>query len=145
MPKKHFVQLAEKLSDQRQKTGKKLASQVNDQLKLLAMSSANFTLQIERANKATTKGLDDIEFLISTNPGQPAKSLAKVASGGELSRISLAIQVVTAQTSAIPTLVFDEVDVGIGGATGDIVGKIITATGRQRPSTLRNASRTSRQ
>ncbi len=128
---KHFMQLATKLSDQRQKTGKKLAAQVNDQLKLLAMSSANFTLQIERANKATTKGLDDIEFLISTNPGQAAKSLAKVASGGELSRISLAIQVVTAQTSAIPTLVFDEVDVGIGGATGEIVGKLLRQLGEK--------------
>jgi len=128
---KHYMQLAEKLSEQRQKTAKKLSTQVNDQLKQLAMSSASFTLHIERANKATTKGLDDIEFLISTNPGQPAKSLAKVASGGELSRISLAIQVVTAQTSAIPTLVFDEVDVGIGGATGEVVGKLLRQLGEK--------------
>lgn len=128
---KNFMQLAEKLSAQRQKTAKKLASQVNDQLKSLAMTSANFTVQIERASKASSKGLDDIEFLISTNPGQPAKSLAKVASGGELSRISLAIQVVTAQTSAIPTLVFDEVDVGIGGATGDVVGKLLRQLGEK--------------
>lgn len=127
----HYLQLAEKLSDQRKKTAKKLTAQVNEQLKLLAMSSASFTLHIERAAKASSKGLDDIEFLISTNPGQPPKSLAKVASGGELSRISLAIQVVTAQTSAIPTLVFDEVDVGIGGATGEVVGKLLRQLGEK--------------
>jgi DNA repair protein RecN (Recombination protein N) len=128
---KHYLQLAEKLSTQRQKTAKKLAQQVNDQLKALAMTSASFSVQIVRAAKASGKGLDDIEFLISTNPGQPPKSLAKVASGGELSRISLAIQVVTAQTSAIPTLVFDEVDVGIGGATGEVVGKLLRQLGEQ--------------
>jgi DNA repair protein RecN (Recombination protein N) len=75
--------------------------------------------------------LEEVEFLISTNPGQAPRPLAKVASGGELSRISLAIQVVTAQTSATPTLVFDEVDVGIGGATGDIVGKLLRHLGEK--------------
>lgn len=128
---KLYLQTAGKLSDQRQKTAKKLSAQVNEQLKLLAMSSASFSIQIERANKPGSKGLDDIEFLISTNPGQAPKSLAKVASGGELSRISLAIQVVTAQTSAIPTLVFDEVDVGIGGATGEVVGKLLRQLGEK--------------
>src|SRR5690625_6334761 len=64
-------------------------------------------------DKPSAYGLEEVEFLISTNPGQPARALNKIASGGELSRISLAIQVVTAQTSARPTLVFDEVDVGI--------------------------------
>src|SRR5690606_7002239 len=85
----------------------------------------------EQKVKITAHGFEDIEFLISTNPGQPPRSLGKVASGGELSRISLAIQVVTAQTSAIPTLVFDEVDVGIGGATGDVVGNLLRQLGEK--------------
>jgi len=74
-------------------------------------------------------GTEEIEFLISTNPGSPAQPLHRIASGGELSRISLAIQVVTAQTSAIPTLVFDEVDVGIGGATAEVVGNLLRELG----------------
>src|SRR5690606_21664412 len=71
------------------------------------------------------------EFLVSANPGQPLKSLAKVASGGELSRISLAIQVITAQTSRVPTLVFDEVDVGIGGPTAEVVGQLLRRLGER--------------
>ncbi len=74
-------------------------------------------------------GNEEIEFLISTNPGTPPQPLNRIASGGELSRISLAIQVITAQTSAIPTLVFDEVDVGIGGATAEIVGNLLRELG----------------
>src|SRR5690606_7020395 len=74
-------------------------------------------------------GLEQVEFLVSANPGQPLKSLAKVASGGELSRISLAIQVITAQTSRTPTLVFDEVDVGIGGPTAEVVGQLLRRLG----------------
>ena len=70
-------------------------------------------------------------MLVSANPGQPLKALAKVASGGELSRISLAIQVITAQTSRVPTLVFDEVDVGIGGPTAEIVGQLLRRLGER--------------
>ncbi|MCR1758573.1 DNA repair protein RecN, partial [Pseudomonas aeruginosa] len=76
-------------------------------------------------------GLESVEFLVSANPGQPLKGLAKVASGGELSRISLAIQVITAQTSRIPTLVFDEVDVGIGGPTAEVVGQLLRRLGER--------------
>lgn len=76
-------------------------------------------------------GLENIEFMVSANPGQPPKPLAKVASGGELSRISLGIQVVTAQTSRVPTLVFDEVDVGIGGPTAEIVGQLLRQLGER--------------
>ncbi len=72
-----------------------------------------------------------MEFLVSANPGQPLRPLAKVASGGELSRISLAIQVITAQTSRVPTLVFDEVDVGIGGPTAEIVGQLLRRLGER--------------
>jgi len=72
-----------------------------------------------------------VEFLVSANPGQPLRALAKVASGGELSRISLAIQVITAQTSRVPTLVFDEVDVGIGGPTAEVVGQLLRRLGER--------------
>ncbi len=104
-----------------------MAKAVNEQLALLAMACA--TLEVNFKSQESKHGLEEIEFLICTNPGQPAGPLAKIASGGELSRISLAIQVVTAKTSNTPTMVFDEVDVGIGGATGDIVGKLLRSLG----------------
>lgn len=127
-----YRQLAGELSQQRQKAGVKLAKQVNGQLQALAMTNASFTVSITpQPDKPGLHGLEELEFLISTNPGQPPRPLNKVASGGELSRISLAIQVVTAQTSAIPTLVFDEVDVGIGGATGDVVGLLLRQLGEK--------------
>lgn len=125
-----YRQLAGQLSQKRQKTAAKLAKAVNAQLKQLAMDNAAFSVQLaEQPERVSAAGQEDIEFLISTNPGQTPRSLAKVASGGELSRISLAIQVITAQTSATPSLVFDEVDVGIGGATGDVVGNLLRQLG----------------
>src|SRR5690606_31063829 len=95
------------------------------------MATARFSLALNavKAELPSANGYDAAEFLISTNPGQPPKALARIASGGELSRISLAIQVVTAQTSAIPTLVFDEVDVGIGGGTAKAVGELLHELG----------------
>lgn len=128
---KAYRQLAEQLSTKRTKAGTSLAKQVNDQLKALAMENAKLTISLVPLEKPAAQGLEEVEFLISTNPGQAPRPLAKVASGGELSRISLAIQVVTAQTSAIPTLVFDEVDVGIGGATGDVVGSLLRQLGEK--------------
>ena len=129
---KAYRQLAEQLSTKRSKAGTSLAKQVNEQLKLLAMSNANLSVSlIPLTDKPGPNGLEDVEFLISTNPGQAPRPLAKIASGGELSRISLAIQVITAQTSATPTLVFDEVDVGIGGATGDVVGQLLRQLGER--------------
>jgi DNA repair protein RecN (Recombination protein N) len=127
---KAYRQFAEQLSNKRSKAAANLAKQVNAQLKLLAMENAHLSVNLTPLNdKASANGLEEIEFLISTNPGATPRSLAKVASGGELSRISLAIQVVTAQTSTTPTLVFDEVDVGIGGATADVVGKLLRQLG----------------
>lgn len=129
---KTFRQLAESLSHRRQKAALTLALDVNAQLAALAMENAKLTVALNTLEeKPNQYGLEEIEFLISTNPGQTPRSLAKVASGGELSRVSLAIQVITAQTSAIPTLVFDEVDVGIGGATGDIVGQLLRKLGEK--------------
>lgn len=126
-----YMESAEELSSLRGKTAKKLQKEVNKQLQELTMKNAHFEISISRSDTPSNNGLDEVEFLISTNPGQPVKPLAKVASGGELSRISLAIQVVTAQSSATPTLVFDEVDVGIGGSTADIVGKLLRKLGQQ--------------
>lgn len=129
---KAYRQLAEQLSAKRSKAGTSLAKQVNEQLKLLAMTNASLSVSLlPLTDKPGPNGLEDVEFLISTNPGQAPRPLAKVASGGELSRISLAIQVITAQTSATPTLVFDEVDVGIGGATGDVVGQLLRQLGER--------------
>lgn len=129
---KAYRQLAEQLSAKRTKAGITLAKQVNEQLKSLAMENAKLTVSlIPQADKPGANGLEEVEFLISTNPGQSPRPLAKVASGGELSRISLAIQVITARTSATPTLVFDEVDVGIGGATGDVVGNLLRQLGEK--------------
>ncbi len=129
---KAYRQLAEQLSAKRTKAGATLAKQVNEQLKLLAMDNAKLTISLlPLTDKPGPNGLEEVEFLISTNPGQAPRPLAKIASGGELSRISLAIQVITAKTSATPTLVFDEVDVGIGGATGDVVGQLLRQLGER--------------
>lgn len=126
-----YLQLAEKLSNKRASAAKKLSKLVDQQLHSLGMPSAQISVDMSRLEKPTTNGLEDIEFLIITNKGQPAKPLAKIASGGELSRISLAIQVITAQTSTTPTLIFDEVDVGIGGAIAEVVGRLLRQLGEQ--------------
>ena len=123
---------AQKLSEQRKIFALTLTDAINQQLQTLDMHNANFLVAIKSAaDKPSANGIDDIEFLISTNPGQAHKSLGKVVSGGELSRISLAIQVATAQTSPVASLVFDEVDVGIGGNTADVVGKLLAKLGQQ--------------
>ena len=126
-----FTNSAETLSTQRKVAAEQLTLGINQQLEQLAMGGAHFVVQQDQTTQPTLHGIDDIEFLISTNPGQAPKSLAKVASGGELSRISLAIQVTTAQTSRVASLVFDEVDVGIGGRTADTVGKLLSQLGEQ--------------
>ncbi|WP_321350478.1 DNA repair protein RecN [Halopseudomonas oceani] len=127
----HFRQLSEKLSAQRSKGAAKLAKAVTQEIQRLGMPGGRIELQLTPldADSYPITGLETVEFLVSANPGQPAKPLAKVASGGELSRISLGIQVITAQTSRVPTLVFDEVDVGIGGPTAEIVGQLLRQLG----------------
>lgn len=130
--KAEFDTYAAKLSEKRAQAAKKLSTQVNKKLKQLAMENALFDISLLAATtKPNRHGNEEVEFLISTHPGQAPKALSKIASGGELSRISLAIQVVTAQTSTIPTMVFDEVDVGIGGPTGDIVGQLLRELGEK--------------
>ena len=126
-----YRKAAMELSQKRVKAAKQLEKAVNAQLARLGMATAAFSLDLhtQKDGEPALQGYDAAEFLVSTNPGQPARPLAKIASGGELSRISLAIQVVTAQTSAIPTLVFDEVDVGIGGGTARAVGELLNELG----------------
>jgi DNA repair protein RecN (Recombination protein N) len=122
-----YLRSAEKLSIKRHKSAKKLCGAVNQHFPNLAMPSAKLSIDFQPLpeNHQSSAGIERIEFLVQTNLGQPYKPLAKIASGGELSRISLAIQVVTAHTSATPTLVFDEVDVGVGGATAEVVGRLL--------------------
>lgn len=128
---KKYQKNATKLSLIRQQGAAKMSQGINQQLQQLSMEGAELLVQITplEENNFKSYGLEDIELLISTNPGQAHKPLAKVASGGELSRVSLAIQVVAAANSSIPTIVFDEVDVGIGGSTADIVGKLLKQLG----------------
>ena len=129
----HYQQLAGKLSGIRQKAAQKLAKAVTGEIQQLGMPGGQVQVELRpiQGNQYPLQGLENVEFLVSANPGQPAKPLAKVASGGELSRISLGIQVITAQTSRVPTLVFDEVDVGIGGPTAEIVGKLLRQLGER--------------
>jgi DNA repair protein RecN (Recombination protein N) len=130
---KDYQKLATRLSKTRKKTAKTLGLEVTRKLDDLGMEGATFTINLTPIPTGTlaATGLEDIEFLISTNAGQAPGPLNKIASGGELSRISLAIQVATANTSNIPTLVFDEVDVGIGGATAEVVGNLLRELGKQ--------------
>lgn len=131
--KEQYQDKAHRLSGRRAKAARKLEKQVVARMSLLGMPRGQFTIALTMADqgKLPPLGLEDIEFLVTTNPGQPPRPLARVASGGELSRISLAIQVITAQTSHIPSLVFDEVDVGIGGGTAEIVGSMLRELGEK--------------
>jgi len=119
-----YLASAKDLSKKRQTAAKKLSKLVSASMQTLGMEGGKFEASVTTQTDATftALGLDNIEFLVSANPGQSLKPLAKVASGGELSRISLAINVITAKDTRIPTLVFDEVDVGIGGRVAEIVG-----------------------
>jgi len=128
-----YLKIATDVSAQRKAGAIKLASQVNTQLHQLGMPDAELEvcLQADNSEHPSEHGLEIVEFLICTNPGQAPGSLRKIASGGELSRISLAIQVITAQTSQTPSLVFDEVDVGIGGGIAKVVGGLLRELGER--------------
>lgn len=121
---------AKQLYESRCQAAEKLAQQVTDSIKGLAMENAEFFIEVNSdLTKVASNGADNIVFTLRSNLGQQAQPLAKVASGGELSRISLAIQVLTSDQSAIPTLIFDEVDVGISGKTASVVGKLLRQLG----------------
>ena len=128
-----YEKSAKQLSSKRKAASKAMSKDINRQLQKLSMEGAELLVQLSPVNNCEyrSRGLEEIEFLLATNPGQPHKMLAKIASGGELSRVSLAIQVVAASHSTMPTLVFDEVDVGIGGSTADIVGQLMKQLGER--------------
>ncbi len=130
---RHYQEKATELSSLRHEGAPRLASAVEVEMQRLGMPGGRFAIELREiaAMDPHPTGLEQVEFLVSANPGQPLKGLAKVASGGELSRISLAVQVITAQTSRVPTLVFDEVDVGIGGPTAEVVGQLLRRLGER--------------
>ncbi len=124
---KEYLSAAEKLSASRKKAAKQLMPHIENSMQQLNMPGGRFCVHFtpNTDQQPASYGLEKIEFLVSTNPGQTLQPLVKIVSGGELSRISLAIQVLTAQTDSTPTLIFDEVDVGIGGGTAEIVGRLL--------------------
>jgi len=125
---------AQALHQHRLQTAQQLSEKITTEMHQLGMPGGHLLITVTANEEATPTviGTDSIEFLVSTNPGHVPKPLQKVASGGELSRISLAIQVITAQNSGVPILVFDEVDVGIGGGVAEIVGQLLSHLGQQR-------------
>jgi len=121
---------AQQLHDQRVKYAQELGELITESMHALSMPHGVFTIDVAfDAHSLTAEGADRIEFRVTTNPGQPLQSIAKVASGGELSRIALAIQVITARKMETPALIFDEVDVGISGPTAVVVGKLLRQLG----------------
>lgn len=123
---------AQALSEARRKVAAELSSAVTEAMQSLAMSGARFEIALHQVEEGAVCGLENVEFLVTANASQPLRSMAKVASGGELSRIGLAIQVITSRNAATPTLIFDEVDVGIGGRVAEIVGRLLHQLGVDR-------------
>ncbi|MGD8570695.1 MAG: DNA repair protein RecN [Gammaproteobacteria bacterium] len=129
---KTYFEAAAQLTASRKKAAKKLEKQVSGNIHELGMPNGKFVVDFTEHDDIAATGMERIEFLVTMNPGQPLKPLNKVASGGELSRISLAIHVITAATGSIPTLIFDEVDVGIGGGTAEVVGRMLRDLSKDR-------------
>jgi DNA repair protein RecN (Recombination protein N) len=127
-----YAAAAGKLSAARKDAAAKLARQATAAMKELAMASGRLEIALRPIEGGSAGGDETVEFLVAVNPGTPPQPLAKVASGGELSRIGLAIQVITAKRAAVPTLIFDEVDAGIGGAVAEVVGRKLRALGGER-------------
>lgn len=128
-----YKKSSEKLSKSRQKAAKKLQKEITDSVRQLGMPEADFSIDVAFDNDATPKaiGQDNIEYLFSANPGQKADALKKIASGGELSRVSLAIAVTCQQQRSAPSVIFDEVDAGIGGVTANKVAEYLHQLGEQ--------------
>jgi DNA repair protein RecN (Recombination protein N) len=127
-----YDRCAATLSVRRADAAAALAGKVSAVMQNLGMPGGSFEIVLERQVKPGAQGAETVEFLVSANPGQPLRPLIKVASGGELSRISLAIQVIAARSARIPTLIFDEVDTGIGGGVAEVVGRQLRALGSNR-------------
>ena len=130
--RKHYEALAGKLSKARAAAAIALGKDVSKVMQQLALAGGRFDVALLPVVAGSANGNEQIEFRISGLAGTDARALAKVVSGGELSRISLAIQVVTSQAASVPTLIFDEVDVGIGGGVAEVVGRLLRELGAER-------------
>ena len=127
-----YLAAAQRLSTARRKAAVDLSRDISQLMQTLGMKGGRFVVEVVAdPARISAQGIDAVEFLVSANPGQAPKPLAKVASGGELSRISLAIQVAAAAKTGVPCMVFDEVDAGIGGAIAEIVGRQLRALGER--------------
>lgn len=129
--KEKYVLAAKKLSASRKLAAAKLSAEITQAMQTLAMQGGSFAVALLPLAEGNAHGLETIEFQVAANPGVPMRGLAKVASGGELSRISLAIQVAASQAATVPTLIFDEVDSGIGGRVAEIVGGLLKQLGKR--------------
>ena len=125
-----YLKLAKQLSQKRSKAAKELGDLVTNAMQDLSMAGGRLEIALAPLSEGGFQGLEQIEFLVAGHAGSTPRSLAKVASGGELARISLAISVITSKASFTPTLIFDEVDAGIGGAVAETVGKLLHQLGQ---------------
>ena len=124
-----YLKLAKKLSQKRSDAATNLSKFVTDAMQDLSMAGGKLEIVLLPLHEGGANGLEQIEFLVAGHTGSTPRPLAKVASGGELARISLAISVITSKASFTPTLIFDEVDAGIGGAVAETVGKLLRQLG----------------
>jgi DNA repair protein RecN (Recombination protein N) len=131
MAKAEYMKVADKLSGTRAQAAKLLGEQVTAAMQELSMSGGRFEVALN-ACEPSAHGLEQVEFLVAGHAGVAPRPLAKVASGGELARISLAISVITSNATVTPTLIFDEVDSGIGGGVAEVVGRLLKRLGQQR-------------
>ena len=127
-----YESTAKRLSAKRRAGAEALGKAVSAGMQKLAMAGGRFAVSLRKLEEGGSQGLEDVEFEVSSHPSLPLRPLAKVASGGELSRVSLAIQLVAASASPVGALVFDEIDSGIGGAVAETIGKALRQLGRQR-------------
>jgi len=130
--RRKFMDLARQLSAKRAAAAQALAKSVTAAMQQLAMAGGRFSVSLKKLDEPAASGAEEVEFEVASHPSLPLRPLAKVASGGELSRISLAIQMVAAKASPVATLVFDEVDSGIGGAVADTIGRSLHKLGKDR-------------
>lgn len=129
-----WIQKAQDIHQKREKVAQELSAEISKKMQSLGMDGGTMSIQVNTIPdiEPNVHGLDKITFLISPNPGQPLLPLAKIASGGELSRISLAIQVTTTADRDTPILIFDEVDAGVGGAIAEVIGKTLREVGQRK-------------
>jgi len=127
-----FAAAAKKLSAKRRDAAQALSKAVSAAMQQLAMAGGRFSVSLKNLSEPAASGNETIEFEVASHPSLPLRPLARVASGGELSRISLAIQLVAAKVSPVGALVFDEIDAGIGGAVADTIGRSLRKLGRER-------------